>query len=86
MDHRGGEGRALRGVAPGNPVELQVDAFDTEEELKAYFRSGQFRANPIGVVYDPEALLARWQAGASERELRAPIAGPPPSTNPFAAH
>jgi catechol-2,3-dioxygenase len=69
-----------------NSIELQVDAFDTEDELKAFFRSGQFRANPIGVLYDPAALLARWKAGASERELRAPIAGAPPSSNPFAAH
>ena len=69
-----------------NEIELQVDAFDTEHELKAFFASGQFRANPLGVLYDPEALLARWKAGASERELRAPIEGPPPSTSPFAPH
>ena len=68
-----------------NEIELQVDAFDTEAELKAWFRSEQFRANPIGVLYDPEALLARWKAGASERELRAPISGPPPA-NPFPPH
>ena len=69
-----------------NEIELQVDAFDTEAELKAYFASGQFRSNPIGVVFDPEALLARWKAGATEAELRRPIAGPPPATNPFTQH
>ena len=69
-----------------NSIELQVDAFDTEEELKAFFRSGPFRANPLGVLYDPEALLARFRAGATEQELRAPIEGPPPASNPFAAH
>jgi catechol-2,3-dioxygenase len=69
-----------------NEIELQVDAFDTEAELKAWFASDQFRANPIGVLYDPEALLARWKAGASERELRAPISGPPPAANPFPPH
>jgi catechol-2,3-dioxygenase len=65
-----------------NNVELQVDAFDTEAELKAWFATDQFRANPIGVRYDPEALLARWRGGASERELRAPIGAPPPAATP----
>jgi catechol 2,3-dioxygenase-like lactoylglutathione lyase family enzyme len=69
-----------------NEIELQVDAFDTEAELKAFFRSDGFAKNPLGVLYDPEALLARWKAGATEQELRAPIAGPPPSSNPFAPH
>jgi catechol-2,3-dioxygenase len=69
-----------------NELELQVDAFDTEAELKAWFAGDAFRANPIGVLYDPEALLARWKAGATEAELRAPIAGPPPPGNPFPPH
>jgi catechol-2,3-dioxygenase len=69
-----------------NEIELQVDAFDSEVELKAFFASEVFAKNPLGVLYDPEALLARWKAGASEHELRAPIAGPPPSANPFPAH
>jgi catechol-2,3-dioxygenase len=69
-----------------NEIELQVDAFDTEQELKAWFASSQFRTNPLGVLYDPAALLARWQAGATEAELRAPISGPPPSSNPFPPH
>ena len=68
-----------------NEIELQVDAFDTEAELKAFFARA-VRHNPLGVLYDPEALLARWKAGATEQELRAPIAGPPPSSNPFAPH
>jgi catechol-2,3-dioxygenase len=69
-----------------NEIELQVDSFDTEAELKAFFASERFAKNPLGVLYDPEALVARWKAGASEKELRAPIDGPPPATNPFAPH
>ena len=69
-----------------NEIELQVDAFDTPHELEAYFQTGQFRSNPIGVIYDPEALLARFKAGASEQELRAPIAGPPPGPGAFPPH
>ena len=69
-----------------NEIELQVDAFDTAEELMAFFGTEAFAKNPIGVLYDPEALLARWKAGASEQELRAPIVGPPPGPQAFAAH
>jgi catechol-2,3-dioxygenase len=69
-----------------NEIELQVDAFDSEEELKAFFRTEAFAKNPIGVLFDPEALLARWKAGATEQELRAPIAGPPPGPGAFPSH
>ena len=69
-----------------NEIELQVDAFDSEEELKAFFRTDAFAKNPIGVLYDPEALLTRWKAGATEKELRAPIAGPPPGPGAFEPH
>lgn len=69
-----------------NQIELFVDAFDSEQELKAWFGSETFAKNPIGVVYDPEELLARWKAGASEQELRAPIVGAPLTSNPFVAH
>jgi hypothetical protein len=61
-----------------NQVEVQVDAFDTKQELFGYFRSGAFAKNPIGVLYDPDALLKRWKEGASERELLQPLEGPPP--------
>ena len=47
----------------GNSVELQVDAFATMEEAKAYMRSDSFRNNPIGILYDPEELLRRHRAG-----------------------
>ena len=69
-----------------NELELQVDAFDTEAELKAFFRTGTFAKNPIGVLFDPERLVARWKAGVPERELRAPIAGPPPGPGAFPPH
>jgi catechol-2,3-dioxygenase len=69
-----------------NEIELQVDAFDTETELQGYFRSDAFAKNPIGVLYDPEALLARWKAGASEQELRAAITGPVPGMEAFPPH
>lgn len=52
----------------GNRVELQADALPSAEAI-AYFGSPAFAANPIGVGYDPDALLAAWRAGADEAEL-----------------
>ena len=47
----------------GNKVELQVDNFASTEETNRWMRSGEFAANPIGVVFDPEKLVARYRAG-----------------------
>jgi catechol-2,3-dioxygenase len=47
----------------GNKVELQVDNFASTEETNRWMRSGEFAANPIGVVFDPEDLVARYRAG-----------------------
>jgi catechol-2,3-dioxygenase len=57
----------------GNRIELQVDAFATMDEAKAYMRSDAFKANPIGVLFEPEALLRRFKAGEpAESLLRQP--------------
>jgi catechol-2,3-dioxygenase len=53
----------------GNRVELQVDNFPDAESLQAWFKSDAFSKNPIGVNYDPEKLLARWENGDAESEL-----------------
>jgi catechol-2,3-dioxygenase len=47
----------------GNRVELQVDNFPTADETNRWIRSGEFAANPIGIVFDPDELLARYRAG-----------------------
>jgi len=66
----------------GNKVELQVDNFATADECNAWMRSGAFAANPIGVVFEPEALLARYRAGEPLAALaaRPPL---PPDSSPF---
>jgi catechol-2,3-dioxygenase len=46
----------------GNRVELQIDNFPTEETNR-WMQSGEFASNPIGVIFDPEELLARYRAG-----------------------
>ena len=66
----------------GNRVELQVDNFPTAEETNRWIRSGDFAKNPIGVVFDPEELLARYRAGepAEQLALRPPL---PAGATPF---
>ena len=58
----------------GSRIELQVDNFPTAEETNRWMRSGEFAANPIGVVFDPEVLLARYRAGEPMATL---VARPP---------
>jgi catechol 2,3-dioxygenase-like lactoylglutathione lyase family enzyme len=70
-----------------NEVELQVDAFRSQPELNAFLSGGAFARNPIGVLFDPEVLLARWRAGVSEAELLRPLEGlPPQGVQVFAEH
>jgi catechol-2,3-dioxygenase len=66
----------------GSKVELQVDNFPTAEGANRWMHSGEFAANPIGVVFDPEDLLARYRAGEPLATL---IARPPlpEGTTPF---
>lgn len=53
----------------GNQVELQIDNFETEQDLIDFMKSGAFAANPIGVEFDPEELRAKFEAGVSASEL-----------------
>ena len=53
----------------GSRVELQIDNFETAEETDAWLRSGRFESNPIGVVFDPDELAARYQSGVPVAEL-----------------
>lgn len=70
-----------------NEVELQVDAFPDVEATNAFLAGGPFAKNPIGVLFDPEALVKRWREGASDAELLAPLEGPPPDLgSAFAEH
>jgi len=54
----------------GNRVELQIDNFATMEQANDWIRSPAFGENPIGVDFDPDDLLARFQAGEPEAELK----------------
>ena len=53
----------------GNQMEFQVDCFPTNDAANAFMRGPHFDVNPVGVEFDPDALLARLRAGASEQSL-----------------
>jgi hypothetical protein len=53
----------------GNRVEFQIENLGTKEALQAYMRSDAFAENPIGVEFDPEKLLARYEQGDPVEEL-----------------
>jgi catechol-2,3-dioxygenase len=53
----------------GNQIELQVDNYPTVEALNAWFRSGAFARNPIGVDFDPDELVRKFNAGVPVEQL-----------------
>jgi catechol-2,3-dioxygenase len=55
----------------GNRVELQVDTMPSAEAIDAWMRSGEFAANPIGVIFDPGELTARYESGEPIETLTA---------------
>jgi catechol-2,3-dioxygenase len=61
----------------GNRVELQVDNFPDEASLNAWFRSGAFARNPIGVNFDADDLLRRFEAGENLETARGAEPGHP---------
>ena len=54
----------------GNRVELQIDNFDTVEELKGFFQSDAMQKNPIGVSFNPDELARDFHAGVPESDLK----------------
>jgi catechol-2,3-dioxygenase len=53
----------------GNRIELQVDNFAAAEEANDFMRV-HFAENPIGILFDPEELIKRYEAGVPLEELR----------------
>lgn len=60
----------------GNRMEFQVDV-GTVQEATAFMKSPTFAASPAGVMYDPDALLSRLEAGEPENKLLMRPSGPP---------
>ena len=55
----------------GNRLELQYDVFERPEQVQAFFAGGAYEANFIGVKFDPQDLIARYEAGESLDQLTA---------------
>ena len=53
----------------GNRVELQIDNFATAKEGQDWLKTPAFDRNPIGVEYDPDDLVKRFDAGVPAAEL-----------------
>jgi catechol 2,3-dioxygenase-like lactoylglutathione lyase family enzyme len=53
----------------GNDVELQVDAFPNLEAAAAYMRGPDFSRDPVGIGFDPEQMIGRYESGVSLAEL-----------------
>lgn len=54
-----------------NMVELQVDNFGNWEASAEWMRTSEdFRRDPIGSVFDPDAVLAAYESGASFEQLQ----------------
>jgi len=47
----------------GNKVELQYDVFRDAESVAAFFASGTYEENFMGIIFDPEKMLADYEAG-----------------------
>jgi catechol-2,3-dioxygenase len=54
----------------GNQVELQIDSMPLEDAVD-FVKSDTFRANPIGIEFNPEELNERRKAGESAESLMA---------------
>lgn len=52
----------------GNRMEFQVDCC-TPAQASAFMASEAFAANPAGIVFDPDRLLAQYRNGAGDEDL-----------------
>lgn len=52
----------------GNRSEFQIDLLEADD-ANAFMKGSAFAANPIGESFDPDELLAKFEAGEDVREL-----------------
>ncbi len=69
----------------GVKVELQYDVFKTSAEVDAFFARGNYLENFMGVIFDPEEMARRFEAGEPLEEItrRPPL---PPGLGPWDMH
>jgi catechol 2,3-dioxygenase-like lactoylglutathione lyase family enzyme len=66
----------------GNKIEMDYDVFATVAEVDAFFAAGNYQENFMGIIVDPEELIAKYEAGVPLSELvhRPPL---PPGMTPW---
>src|SRR5258708_8736574 len=69
----------------GNKVEFQYDVFSDAKSIDAFFASGAYEENFMGIIFDPETMLADYEAGTPVDTLTHPAALPAGAT-PWAMH
>lgn len=68
----------------GHRIELQVDNFDSKEDLMAWLAGGEFDPNPIGVEFDPDVLERQLATGIPIDSLKKRGSAPPDGRPPRA--
>lgn len=68
----------------GNRVELQVDNFESNQDLMNWLAGGEFEKNPIGVEFDPNTLERLVNAGTPKAQLTPRGSAPPDGRKPRA--
>jgi catechol 2,3-dioxygenase-like lactoylglutathione lyase family enzyme len=65
-----------------NKVELQYDVFETAAEAQAFITGDAYAENFMGIIFDPDEMIARWERGESLADLtkRPPL---PEGMTPF---
>jgi catechol 2,3-dioxygenase-like lactoylglutathione lyase family enzyme len=66
----------------GNKVEMDYDVFRTLAEVDAFFSAGHYEENFMGIIIDPEELIAKYEDGVPLSDLvrRPPL---PPGKTPW---
>ncbi len=53
----------------GNKIELMIDNFETLEELVEFFDGGAYEENFMGINFDPDEMVEKYDAGVPVKEL-----------------
>jgi catechol-2,3-dioxygenase len=53
----------------GSRIELQIDIFEGVTAAKQWMAQSDFAENPVGIVFDPDEMLAKFKAGTPFEEL-----------------
>lgn len=52
-----------------NKVELQIDNFASAEEVTEYFATGAYLENPMGIIFDVEEMIEKYESGVPFKEI-----------------